>query len=96
MATNGAVGATERATTLVCAILTEEFCVDPSRIQADASLTVDLWLDSLALIELRQILEDRFTVTIDDERAFAVRRVGDLVQLVQELSPAAGAEVAGQ
>lgn len=95
MATNGATPASRQASDLVTDILLAEFSVQPAQIVDGASLTDDLWLDSLALIELRQILEDRFKVTISDERALEVQRVADLIDLVLELSGSEPAEVAG-
>jgi acyl carrier protein len=95
MATNGATPASHRAGELVAEILVGEFSVQPAQIAEDASLTDDLWLDSLALIELRQILEDRFKAIVSDERALEVQRVRDLIGLVLELSGNEPAEVAG-
>ena len=95
MATDGATPARRQAGDLVTAILVAELAVAADQITDDASLTDDLWLDSLALIELRQILEDRFKATIDDDRALEVQRVRDLEDLVLELSGTEPAEVAG-
>jgi acyl carrier protein len=78
----------------VHAVLARELEVDPARIADDASLVDDLELDSLALIELRQVIEDRLSTTVDEVRAGDVRTVADLVALVAELQtgaePAAG------
>lgn len=83
MAADGDLSVTAEA--FVHGVLASEFEVDPARIIGDASLIDDLELDSLALIELRQVIEDRLSAAVDEVRAGGVRTVADLVALVAEL-----------
>lgn len=76
---------------LVREILVQELERDPTLVHSERSLAHDLELDSLALIELRQIIEDRLRVQIPEARAVEVRTVGDLVSLVSHLQSGAPA-----
>jgi len=53
---------------------------DPgSDVAADASLQEELGIDSLALVELAEEIEERYGVRVPDEDLDALRTFGDLV-----------------
>ncbi len=75
----------ERETTAVLEILTEELGVEQSQLTADARLKEDLGADSLTLVEINMALEDRFNLSIPDERLERVETVGDIFELLADL-----------
>ena len=64
-------------------IIAEVLRVKPERIQMDVSLARDLGADSLDLVELFGIIEDRYQVKIFDELA-NMRNTGDLWKFLEE------------
>src|SRR3954447_8736496 len=72
---------------VVTEILTRELGVSESQLTHDAKLREDLGADSLTLVEMNMALEDRFNLTIPDERSEAVQTVGDVFELLAELLP---------
>jgi acyl carrier protein len=68
----------------VFAILTHELGVEPSQLTADARLVEDLGADSLTVVEINMALEDRFNLSIPDERLERVRTVEDVYELLAE------------
>jgi acyl carrier protein len=64
-------------------IIAEVLRVKPERIQMDVSLAKDLGADSLDLVELFGIIEDRYHVKILDELA-GMKNTGDLWKFLQE------------
>ncbi|WP_114391936.1 acyl carrier protein [Oleisolibacter albus] len=57
----------------------------PVTITPDTSITRDLGLDSLAVMDFVMVLEDKFDVSIPLERIAEVETVGDLALTIQEL-----------
>lgn len=68
-------------------ILTEELGVAEAQLTADARLEEDLGADSLRLIEINMALEDRFNLSIPDERLEQVQTVGNVFELLADLLP---------
>lgn len=56
----------------------------PARLDASASLSADLKLDSLGRVELLSALEDRYQVELDEAAFTAATTLGDVERLVQE------------
>lgn len=75
----------EKDTEIVLRILSEELGVSREQLTPEASLTGDFATDSLTLITITMALEDRLELTIPDERAEAVRTIGDLFEMLAEL-----------
>lgn len=73
-------------------ILVSQFDVEPGAVSSSAKLTETLDLDSLALIEFRQILEGLYDVELGSDRVSRVETIGDLSATILELAPATGAE----
>lgn len=66
-------------------ILVEQLRVGTAQLKEDAKLHEDLGSDSLADVEIFMAVEERFQVTVPDERTEAVRTVGDLQDLLAEM-----------
>lgn len=63
---------------------------DPGPIRDDMSLINDLGFDSLRLIELSVVIEQRFHLpTLDAIAGLSVESVGDLLSLLRQLSTGA-------
>ncbi len=77
----------ERDAKAVMKILTEELGVAEAQLTADARLEEDLGADSLRLIEINMALEDRFNLSIPDERLEQVQTVGNVFELLADLLP---------
>ena len=66
-------------------ILAEELGVDQKQLTSDARLKEDLGADSLTLVEINMALEDRFNLSIPDERLERVQTVGDVFELLADM-----------
>lgn len=75
----------ENDTKAVIEILARELGVPEARLTDDAKLQEDLGADSLTFVEVIMALEDRFNVTIPDERSERVETVGEVFELLAEL-----------
>ena len=71
---------------VVLQILMENLDVAREQITDDAKLEDDLGVDSLGLVEITMAVEERLHLTVADEQAERVKTVGDLFELVAELS----------
>ncbi len=67
----------------VKAIIVKELNVNPDKITLDASLADDLGADSLDAVEVIMELEDKYSITIDDESAKSIKTVKDLVDYIE-------------
>ena len=65
-------------------LIAEELSVDPKAITMDTRLSEDLGADSLDAVELIMAIEDEFGVQVSDEMAQKIRKVGDLVEFLEE------------
>ena len=57
----------------------------PVTITTETSITRDLGLDSLAVMDFVMVLEDKFDVSIPLERIAEVETIGDLARTISEL-----------
>jgi acyl carrier protein len=73
---------------LVRSHLSEELEVDAAEIAEGTRFKEDLDADSLDLYELVMELEDRYGISVSEERAAKIKTVGDAVDFVLEHSPA--------
>jgi len=80
----------EKDAKAVLEILTEELGVEQSQLTTDARLKEDLGADSLSLVEINMALEDRFNLSIPDERLERVQTVGEIFELLVELLQSPG------
>lgn len=81
----------DRATVLeqVRQVLDEELGVEPEKIVPSANLRDDLEMDSLDLVELVAVLEDRIGHGIRDDAADDIRTVDDIIDVVVRATAAA-------
>ena len=71
----------EDAYELVSALLSSQFEVDPDAVEPGASLA-DLGLDSLAAVELLDILQEHTKVQLETEEADLALTVGELADRI--------------
>ncbi|MDQ3610429.1 MAG: phosphopantetheine-binding protein [Actinomycetota bacterium] len=64
----------------------EQLSVPASQLLADASLSDDLGLDSLAAIEWGMSIEDAFSISLPEDTMEHVKTYGDVEDLVQRLA----------
>ncbi|OYQ33849.1 acyl carrier protein [Niveispirillum lacus] len=57
----------------------------PVTVTTETSITRDLGLDSLAVMDFVMVLEDQFDVSIPMERIAEVETIGDLARTISEL-----------
>lgn len=67
----------------VCAAVAHLRSLDPTAINPESDLTVDLGLDSLCRVELAMVLEEEFGVDIEDGDIAAVESVAELCGLIE-------------
>jgi acyl carrier protein len=65
-------------------IIVEELSVDANLITMEARLSEDLGADSIDAVELIMKIEDTFEVSVSDEKAQAIKSVGDIVRYLEE------------
>jgi acyl carrier protein len=62
--------------------LADALHIDVSLIQPDTRLREDLGIDSLTLLELVMKTENVFGITIEDAELVSIRRVSDVVAII--------------
>jgi acyl carrier protein len=77
----------EKDAKAVLEILAAELGVAEAQLTNDARLEDDLGADSLTLVQINMALEDRFNLSIPDDRLERVQTVGDVFELLAELLP---------
>jgi len=65
-------------------IIVEKFQVAPEKVTVEAKLDADLGADSLDLVDLMMILEDKFSLEISDDQAEKIKTVGDVITYILE------------
>lgn len=65
-------------------IISEQLGVELSSVIDDAQFTEDLGADSLDTVELVMALEEAFDIEISDEAAQSVKKVIDVIRLIEE------------
>ncbi|NGO74109.1 acyl carrier protein [Streptomyces sp. YC504] len=63
------------------AMLTERLGIEPSKVQSDATFE-QLDLDSLAVVELTEMLQDEFQVTLSDDDITHTNSLSDVIALL--------------
>ncbi len=75
----------EKETRLVEDILAEELGVECEQLTPDARLVEDLSADSLTIVQIAMAIEDRFGLSVPDDRWERVKTVGDVFESLAEL-----------
>lgn len=70
----------------ICELLSEQFDIDADLITPDTDLSDDLGIDKIDMIEFLLALEDEFNIVITQDDVANVTTVGDLADVVEELS----------
>ena len=65
-------------------IIIEEFEIDENDITLNTSLTDELDIDSLDLVDLVMTVEDEFSIELPDEALEGMKTIGDLVKYIEE------------
>jgi acyl carrier protein len=67
----------------LAAILEEVAEVNPAEVSPDKSFTDDLDVDSLSMVEVAMLAEERFGVKIPDDELPKLKTVGDAIAYIQ-------------
>ena len=67
----------------VIVIVSEQLGVDKEKISSDTSFVNDLGADSLDTVELVMELEEEFDISIPDEAAEKIQKVGEAVAFIE-------------
>lgn len=65
-------------------IIVEKFQIAEDKVTTGAKLDADLGADSLDLVDLMMVLEDKFSMDISDEEASEINTVGDIVEYISK------------
>ncbi len=65
-------------------IIIEEFEIEEELIRMNTSLTDELDIDSLDLVDLVMTVEDEFSIELPDEALEGMKTIGDLVKYIEE------------
>ncbi len=65
-------------------IIIEEFEIEEELITMNTSLTDELDIDSLDLVDLVMTVEDEFSIELPDEALEGMKTIGDLVRYIEE------------
>jgi len=65
-------------------IIVDQLGVDESKITENSSFLEDLGADSLGIIELIMVIEEKFGIEIPDADAEKIKTVGDLIKYLDK------------
>ncbi|MFI2242492.1 acyl carrier protein [Streptomyces chrestomyceticus] len=68
----------------IAKIVEEVAGVDSAEVTTEKSFTEDLDIDSLSMVEITVVAEDRFAVKIPDDLVTELRTVGDVVSYIAD------------
>lgn len=66
-------------------IMVDELGIDGSEIKPESVLLSDLDINSLELMNLVMVVEEKYNIFLDEERLRDIKTVGDVVSYVDEL-----------
>ena len=66
-------------------IIVDELDIDGSEIKPESVLLSDLDINSLELMNLVMVVEQKYNIFLDEERLRDIKTVGDVVSYVAEL-----------
>lgn len=66
-------------------IMVDELGIDGSEIKPESVLLSDLDINSLELMNLVMMVEEKYNIFFDEERLHDIKTVGDVVSYVAEL-----------
>lgn len=69
----------------LCALIAEQFGVEPDAVTVDTTFVDDLGADSVDLVDLSMALEDEFGMAeMEEDDLISIVTVGDLYKYMQE------------
>jgi acyl carrier protein len=68
----------------VKAAIVDRLKTDPEKIKMESAFVDDLGADSLDLVELVMLLEEKFTISIPDEDFEKMRTVGEAIDYIED------------
>ncbi|MBR1779112.1 MAG: acyl carrier protein [Clostridia bacterium] len=57
---------------------------DTSQISIDANLIEDVGMDSLNVLEIFGMVEEKFNVVVDTDKISELKTIGDIVEIIEE------------
>jgi len=66
-------------------LLAEQLNADESKITMDSDILTDLKADSLDVFQLLMNLEEEFDISVPDEKAQELKKVGDIVKFIDSV-----------
>lgn len=66
-------------------IMVDELGIDGSEIKPESVLLSDLDINSLELMNLVMVVEEKYNIFLDEERLRDIKTVGDVVSYIAEL-----------
>lgn len=66
-------------------IMVDELGIDGSEIKPESVLLSDLDINSLELMNLVMVVEEKYNIFLDEERLHDIKTVGDVVAYIAEL-----------
>ncbi|WQT32701.1 acyl carrier protein [Helicobacter pylori] len=66
------------------AVIAEQLNVDAAQVTPEVEFVKDLGADSLDVVELIMVLEEKFDIEIPDEQAEKIVNVGDVVKYIED------------
>ena len=66
-------------------IIVDELDIDGSEIKPESVLLSDLDINSLELMNIVMVVEEKYNIFLDEERLRDIKTVGDVVSYVAEL-----------
>ena len=67
-------------------IIADALSLDESEVTPDMSISEDLGIDSLDLVDLAMALEDEFDIMVSDDELATLKTVRDIAAYVSELT----------
>ncbi|BBE30765.1 acyl carrier protein [Tepiditoga spiralis] len=67
-------------------VMVDSLDTDAEKVTLDASLTDDLEIDSLELVDLTMAFEEEFDIAIEDSELESIKTVKDIVDLFEKKS----------
>lgn len=64
-------------------ILADQLGIEKQKIKADSKIAEDLGADSLDTVEINQVLEERFKLTIPDAELTKIKTVQDVIDYLE-------------
>jgi len=75
----------QKPSAIIVEMLTKQLNKKPADVTAEKRIKEDLGADSLDVVEILMNVEDKYGITVPDEKLMVVKTVGDLVKMIDEM-----------